>query len=296
MKASVILNCAGRVEEARYGVASWMAQKCRFDYEVILNLFGKEREMFLGILDDPPPQFRVFYDRTCRFFNISSANNLGAVRATGDLYVFANSDMVYAPEFLETLVAEFSRSQLHYAICNRVNLTKEETAALPAPEALVRGDFAAFRGFENTPKRWQFAISPWVVRKEAFWEIGGFDNAVLCHEDGDLTDRLLHYLRRTGLQGSHHVLSNLHGYHLDHPGSSVFDASSHARKILIPRAARLAADPESTEDVIFNGLDEAALLEVTCDHMPQLELVRNRLRKIPILQRLKKAIAAFKAA
>jgi hypothetical protein len=292
MKISIVLNCASRTEEARYGFLSWLLQDHGRPFEIVLNLFGKNQAEFELLQRQAVPNcaVRIHRERGCQFFNISAANNLGAVRASGELLVFANADIVYPNFFLRELVAEIDRANLHYAICNRVNLSREATARLLPVSAYHQTNNLNFlSGLENAPASFQFYSSPWVVRRDAFWAVGGFDNNVVCHEDYDLTVRLVHYLRRTRLQSTHHILSSFHGYHLDHPASDMFNASDYARKFFVARSERLNADPASDEDIVKNDLSEAELLRLTCDVLPPVSRIKSGLRQFELVRRIVKA-------
>lgn len=292
MKPTIILNCASRPEEAQYGFLSWLLQDFQSEFEVLLNLFGQNVMEFNKLKEKATANAmsHIYDERPCKFFNISAANNLGAVRAKGDLLIFANSDIVHPSFFLRELVSEFERANLHYAICNRINLTDEEVAEFRNPgEYGTQDNFDFICGMENSPGRWKFYRSPWVIRKDAFWAVGGFDNHVYCHEDEDITARLDHYLKRNGLQVSHHILATLHGYHLNHPASDLFNVSDYSKQFYVPRMNELNADPKSTADIVANDLGEKELLRLTCDVMPPVSRVRSGLRKIEFVRRLVKA-------
>jgi len=91
--------------------------------------------------------------------------------------------------------------------------------------------------------------------------VGGFDSQVLCYEDSEFNDRVLHYLRRHHRQACLFTNTSLYGYHLYHGPSELYEGSREAAAILEPRRLRLLADPASTEDVVPTNLDSLLLLQ-----------------------------------
>jgi hypothetical protein len=251
-RASIILNDMNRTQEAAYGFRSWVLLDVEEPYEVVLNLFNDRMSVFeaLAAGQNPKCRCRIRSYRPPQFFNIAAANNIGLAQADGQYVLFANSDIIYPNNYLRVLVGELTRRDLCYVLGARVNLTQDETASLRAPLDLTNFDFL------NSSKG-QVAVgfgSPWTIRRDVALQIGGFDSKVLCHEDSEFNDRVIHFLRRKGLQAFIYAASDMVGYHLHHAASELYSLSELSRAILEPRRERLQHQPESSEDVVSTRL------------------------------------------
>ena len=258
MIASIVLNDMDRTHEAAYGYRSWMLQDIDGPYEVILNLCNDRRPYFDDLGADANPNCQKIINELQRpdFFNISAANNIGLHFARGEYVLFANSDIIYPAKYLRTLTSSLTRHRILYALGARVNLLEQQTRALAAPERYSAGsNFDSLVGLEHAPgRRIVLGCSPWIVAREVAFAIGGFDASILCHEDSEFNDRVMHYLQRTGQQSCLPVLIDVYGYHLDHPPSELYDASAKSKEILESRRLRLTADPASEEDTLRTQL------------------------------------------
>ena len=173
--------------------------------------------------------------------------------------LFANSDIVYPQSYLRTLTGELVRRDLCYVLGTRVDLSEEETAALRPASALTSFDFLVC---EKEGRKPGIYGSPWTIRRDIAMHVGGFDSRILCHEDMEFNDRVIHFLRRKRLQGFIYTASDLPGYHLHHPGSELYWISRQSKTILEPRRQRLRVAPDSEEDVVDSPLgDPAGLLK-----------------------------------
>ena len=263
--ASIVLNDMDRSTLAAYGFRSWMLQDISEPYEVILNLFNDQRDLFgaLTVGRNPVcvPVLRS-YDRP-QFFNVSAANNLGLHFSTGDYVVFANADVIHPSNYLRELVGELRRHDICYATGARVNLSSAQTVALgPCGDYSMRHNFDFLADAEHAPRgRAMLGLSPWAILREVAVSVGGFDPRVLVHEDEDIDDRILHFMRRQGLQGCILATASLHSYHLHHGPSAQFSGSAESMAVIEPRRLRLQADPDSTEDIVQTRLDSLPLLE-----------------------------------
>ena len=254
MKATIILNDMERSELAAYGFRSWITQNCEATYEVVLNLFNYKAEFFNKLCDKKNPNCHVViktYDPP-KFFNISAANNLGLFVAQGDYVLFANSDIIYPSFFLNTFVDELQKRSLFYATAARVDLNKQQMQGIkPIEKYVLNETFDFLRGLENQPgSQCSQVRSPWTAKREIALIIGGFDSKILCHEDSEFNDRIMHYLRRTNQQNCLFNAADLYGYHLLHPASNLYNLSLEAKSILEPRRIRLLSNYESSEDIV----------------------------------------------
>lgn len=256
MIVSIVLNDMDRTQYATFGFRSWLLQDISEPYEVIMNLFNDQVDVFekLKLGANKNATVKVFvYDRPS-YFNISAANNLGLKVATGKYVIFANSDVIYPSKFLNSYLREINKLNIAYALASRVNLTNKATNSLHAAH-----NYSLEHGFDSL-LNCQFkghAISiggggVWCVLRNVAIAIGGFDAQIICHEDSEFNDRVMHYLRRTNQQACLLSFSDMYGYHMFHAPSELYDASIYSRNILEPRRLRLLADPLSTEDIMLH--------------------------------------------
>jgi glycosyltransferase involved in cell wall biosynthesis len=231
-----------------------MLQDTEEPYEVVLNLFNDRASTFQALAagHNPKCRCRIRSFRAPQFFNIAAANNIGLAEANGQYVLFANSDIIYPSNYLRLLVGELARRDLCYVLGARVNLTQDETAVLRPPLDLTSFDFL-------NGSKGQMAGgfgSPWTIRRDVALLIGGFDSKVLCHEDSEFNDRVIHFLRRKGLQAFIYAASDMVGYHLHHAASELYSISELSRAILEPRRERLQCQANSSEDVVGTRLDD----------------------------------------
>jgi len=265
---------------AAYGFRSWMLQDVQEPYEVVINLFNDERPRYEALTQGRNsacrPVIRVYAKPL--FFNIAAANNLGLHFSTGTYVLFANSDVIYPSSYLRELMGEFRKRDICYATGSRVNLSLEQTAGLaPAGSYSMSSNFDSLVGLEHARGRMiSLGISPWTIVREVALDIGGFDSRILCHEDSELNDRVLHFLRRQGRQACLFTNTSLYGYHLCHGLSELYGGSQEAAAILEPRRLRLRADAASTEDVAPTNLDSLpSLLKDLFETKPPLIAVAS---------------------
>jgi glycosyltransferase involved in cell wall biosynthesis len=108
--------------------------------------------------------------------------NDGARRATGDLFVFLDADVVPGPTFLAVAVAEFERRDLAVATCPMTGLSDR---------ALTRAMVEAANNYMLALE----SISPrapgWCIfaRRHVHEAIGGFDESIRLAEDHDYVQR-----------------------------------------------------------------------------------------------------------
>ena len=257
IRVTIILNDMERTDLAVYGFRSWLLQEVDFPYEVVLVLFNDRRERFDVLCEAAHPQCvpRIHVYDPPEFFNISAANNLGLHAATGRYVLFANSDIIYPSHYLRSVVRELETHQLAYLQGSRINLTPAQTQQLrPVGAYTPDANFDGLVGRENRRKLIT-GSSPWVVRRDIARNIGGFDANVLCHEDSDFNDRVMHYLRRHDQQHCLYAICDLFGYHLAHAASELYDLSTAAKAIVEARRERLRLNPQSTEDIVPTPLD-----------------------------------------
>jgi hypothetical protein len=272
--ASIVLNVMGLQDLAVYGFRSWLIQNYDQPYEVILNLLAPCRHLFDPLLQGINPHCtpRIFqYDQPA-YFNVSASNNLGLHHSTGQNVIFANADMIYPGHFLKSAMAELTGRTIHYAVAARFNMTPDHNRRLkPSPMDYTLADpFTALIGWEREVEAdiWP-AKSPWMIRRDLAFAIGGFDNRILMAEDTDLCDRAMHYLRRKNLQHALFSFSDLYGYHQWHPTTGLFNAYWEAKPLIDARTKTLTTDPNSPQDCVPTPLnDPDALIKVIRETQP----------------------------
>ena len=290
--ATVVLNDMNRTEYALYGFRSWMLQDIDRPYEVVLNLFNDRRGGFDVLARGANPHCRavinVFDPPTV--FSIFRRPTISAFTSPPEPMSCWPIRMSSAPShFLRRAMDELDRREICYCTSTRINLTPEQTDALkPADQYSQTADFDELCGTEYCPgiSKW-VGVSPWIVRRDIAAAVGGFDANVVCHEDADLDERVMHYLRRHKLQDVLYVLSDLLGYHMHHPPSELYSLSTGARDVFVPRRQRLRAAPDSTEDVVPTPLGslESLLAEMRqvqppeAKHLPDSTKLRSRVRR-----------------
>lgn len=266
LRASIVLSDMKRTSHASYGFRSWMLQDFGEQYEVVLCLFNDREHVFseLATAANPHCAVRIQRYRAPPFFNISAANNLGLAASRGEYVFFANSDIVYPSWYLREVLDELSRRSIDYALGSRVNLTQAQTQGLRPPFAYTfSSNFDTL--FSGAGRSISNLFSPWIAKRDVAISIGGFDPRVVCHEDAEFNDRMIHYLRRSKRQRCIYIQSDLFsclfGCHLAHPSSELYVLSPASNTILESRRLRLTADPGSAEDVLPTRFDsEEALL------------------------------------
>jgi glycosyltransferase involved in cell wall biosynthesis len=119
----------------------------------------------------------------------AAARNAGARAARGELLAFLDADDVWEPEKIERQVALFrERPELGFVYCGLRQIDADghelERSAPPEPAQALRSillNVPPFIGLAQTG----------VVRREAFWAAGGFDESMTNAEDSDLAWRLV---------------------------------------------------------------------------------------------------------
>ncbi|MEW5802902.1 MAG: glycosyltransferase [bacterium] len=295
MIASIVLNDMNRTFYAAYGYRSWMLQDIQQPYEVILNLFNDKEHYFKmlssGCNSRCTPVIKSYPQP--EFFNIAAANNLGLYYANGTYVLFANSDVIYPSNFLREYIRELSMRKICYALGSRVYLNARQTQSLSEPITYtLENNFDFMRGYENLKgRKTGGSSSPWTVLREVAQNIGGFDPQIVCHEDSEFNDRVMHYLRRTGQQHCLYSVVDLFGYHLSHPDSELYDASIQAISILEPRRVRLQSDPGSSEDICPTRLHSLkSLKEDFYKTIPPQGNFKKSVMKSSLMKPLKRSI------
>lgn len=114
----------------------------------------------------------------------SSARNVGARAASGDILFFAESDCTYSPEYLENAVQRLDSEPQSDAVC--LTGAPLKTRSTLATECIEIENKVQHRRLNEGRMRPFYA---WVFRREPFLRIGGFDENLFQGEDKDLFRR-----------------------------------------------------------------------------------------------------------
>lgn len=220
MKISVILPTYERPESLQRGLAGLAAQTLpRERFEVVVVDDGSERPPS----DVVAPFEARFPIRLLVKSNggLASARNHGAARATGELLLFLDDDILPCPEFLEAHLAAHEREPRAVAL-----------GSLPYPAALPRTPFLAYLErvqhydlFLRYGSAERIPLPPLngnsSVRAARFAEAGGYDTSFSTYggEDTELGYRLLkrgaRFVYVPAAKGWHYHVKDYEAYRRD---------------------------------------------------------------------------------
>jgi hypothetical protein len=249
VKVSIVVNDMNRTREASYGFRSWMLQRCDFEYEVVCVLFNDRRAEYEKLEQGKTKNASVVYDvhKPPKFFNISIANDLGLLAAQGEYIFFCNSDVIHPSDYLQRAVAEIEKRKLGYLTGARVNLREDFMRSVikePMTYSADRAYDADLVGLEwgtGAMTLWGSG-TPWIVRREVALAVGGFDPDIVCYEERDFEDRVMHYLQKQGLQDVGFSFTSLYSYHIWHPRGELYDIGAESKRLIVRRREELRAN------------------------------------------------------
>ena len=105
MKYSIILVNYSKLESSCYGVYSWLLQKFKYDYEVLLLHCTNYTKPISFINDNRVSncRFKTFEIKKPNIFNLAAFRNLGASYSSGDRLIFASVDIIRKNDFLKNV-------------------------------------------------------------------------------------------------------------------------------------------------------------------------------------------------
>jgi len=196
--AQLLLSC----------IDSIVSSKTKYSYEIIVVDNDEKKTIFKDLKKRFP---RVKYIRNDNR-GFSHANNIGAKRATGDLFLFLNPDTLVQPNAINRLV-RFLGSNKRVGVVAPLLLDRESkpyelqgTEVLTPLKSLFAYSFLN-KILPNNPvsrnfwmKRWkktkekEVEVVPgtaFMIEKNLFWKIGGFDEKFFLYfEEYDLCKRV----------------------------------------------------------------------------------------------------------
>jgi glycosyltransferase involved in cell wall biosynthesis len=121
---------------------------------------------------------------------VGAARNRGVENASGDLIAFLDADDMWLPEKIEKQVAKFSAdSELGLVHCGMREFNGDTGDTLKiyleGSEGLIASELALF----ESPVIY-VSGSIWVVRRDVFWSVGGFDTRLTNGEDWEFCLRV----------------------------------------------------------------------------------------------------------
>lgn len=154
--------------------------------EVILVDDGSTHPMAARVLDLWEPRFQQRGWRILREPNryLGAARNRAAAAATGEYLLFMDDDNVAKPHEISTFVrvAQHTHADLLFSLFDRFTGTKNPTATTRYDRHLLPGIKSPLGLVRNC-----FGDANAMIRRERFWEMGGFTEDVgIMHEDWEL--------------------------------------------------------------------------------------------------------------
>ncbi len=177
---SVVIPTCNREEMLKRALASVQAQTFS-DFEVIVVDDGAGTSAMLPVSD---PRFR--YIKNTQKKGGAGSRNVGIQSAKGEYVAFLDDDDMWMPEKLFITLDALQRASekavfVYTSVTNQYENRKEVTEA---PEGEVNQLERALRKFNG------FLTSTLVVKKNAFNEVGGFDESLPSHQEPDLIIRI----------------------------------------------------------------------------------------------------------
>lgn len=162
--------------------------RCLESLSIAQNMWGEEIEVIVvdnGSLDSTKD---IAISKGCKVVeepkgNISKLRNLGGNISKGNILVFLDADCLVAPEWILFCLENFENEKIAAvgtkAVPDFKNATWVEKAWYKLAPGAKRPNFVDWLGTSNL-----------FIRKEVFWEIGGFDEKLETAEDVNLCYRI----------------------------------------------------------------------------------------------------------
>lgn len=192
---SVILPTHNRAQLVDRAIRSVLAQSYpSFELIVVDDASDDETPQLVRAFDDP----RVRYLQLESNRRAAAARNLGVEEARGDLLAFQDDDDIWLPDKLRqqvpALLAEPAEVGLN--ICSHIKVRSGRALHVGGEKhwSSLRFD-AGLEGLDFS----LVATPGWLLRRECFERVGGFDERMRCWDDWELAARLAQQFRFTHL-------------------------------------------------------------------------------------------------
>ncbi|BCH59752.1 hypothetical protein RvVAR0630_23760 [Agrobacterium vitis] len=201
-RVSIIIPTKNNFRYISKCISSIMDNTIYKKYEIIIIDNGSSEETTLNYLDDLRKNDVVTVLIHDKPFNFSELCNLGASKATGDVYIFLNDDTeVLNNNWLEPLVGQAQvehtgavGAKLIYGSENSIQHNGVLNIHPGPSHAFLRQDpkFPGYFGRAVLPYNWIAVTGALTaIEKSKFWHVGGFDeNFPVAYNDVDLCYRL----------------------------------------------------------------------------------------------------------
>lgn len=183
MRTSVVIPFKNRLSTLKEAVASVGTQVVKCDELILVNDGGEAPD--LSDLQKEAGQ-EIEYVERLESHGAACARNEGARKGTGDVLCFLDSDDKWRREHLAKGLALLS---------DHPEVAFLATSYGPATSTRQSHDAAGLLFIESVPAfqfgdGGSFRTSGFLIRKEAFWSVGGFDEGQDKHQDWDLAMRV----------------------------------------------------------------------------------------------------------
>lgn len=186
-RVSVILPTLNRSELLRRSITSVLQQSYR-DLELIVVDDGSSEDIAALVASFDDPRARVIRHEQCRGPGAARATGLAAAR--GDYLAFQDSDDEWLLNKLDDQVRELDAcgTQVGAVFCGWIRYCLDERVwVYPYPQLrkLIATDMRSAVRFHD-----KWFTQTWLVRRDVFERIGGFDAALQIWDDWDAMLRL----------------------------------------------------------------------------------------------------------
>lgn len=151
-----------------------------------------------GSTDDTPDVVARSAKETDRLIYIrksnggcASARNMGLAAATGDFFIFLDSDDAWEPDAVETLVQELTASEADLVYSPSIEVFQDGSELINCPVAADQPEILAVEHFKSTNVR----PGSFMFTRKAYEHVGGHDESLLYNEDSDFFQRLAIFCR-----------------------------------------------------------------------------------------------------
>lgn len=186
MKATIVIPVKNDLEALQLHLQSLASQNQALIDKVVIVENGSRQIHDLGVY---PFTLEILSEEQS---NRSRARNLGAGKGRTPYIAFFDADVVLKSNWLEATLRSFDAETL--AVQTQIIPAGAEDNLLQQIR-FVRGYQKGGQTFyslkKSSPDKVILNSAAFVIRREVFVQIGGFDELLLRHEDWDLTRRLL---------------------------------------------------------------------------------------------------------
>ena len=203
---SVILVNHSKIDVARYAILSWMFQKFKGSYEVIILHCDQDIDYYELFKNKPDNcTIKLYYIPKPSEFCLSDFRNLGAAYSSGKYLIFSGISVIHQSTYLEYIYNLYEKGYGYiftgqYEILYPSNRLNDYRYYLSNFDDIINylreGDILTISyGTYNIPR-------------EFFIDIGGYKSDLYFHEDDELKARTNYFCGKRGIK-SIEVLDDL---------------------------------------------------------------------------------------